>query len=400
MNAKSAPSRRILVLEDFGKPGYIEEFEKRSRLSVIVGGVDWLAAHPDGSLDDGEAVVFSNLGVALVNSTATTLAKDVGVSINESEKRVARLEAPAIREPAQPASVCWKDAADSWGVQATGADKWNAGSSLVKVCVIDGGIDLNHSDFAEHKPAPTISFATPNGVQANHGHCTHCVGIIGGSRAPPPPAPTGEPWRYSVAPGVSVSIARIFAIDEPWVPEARVYAALDWALALKADIVSMSFGFPWRDSGYSQAFEIAAQRALAAECVIFAGTGNTSNRPNRVASTLHPARCPTVVAVGAVDLCEAPWKKSNGFVPGKGGKVDVVGPGQSIWSAWTHNGHHMNNGTSMACAFVAGIAALHKTAKPSLSGAKLRAAVLSRVRKLPQHPQSAVGAGLALAPKV
>lgn len=399
MNEKPSPSRRILVLEDFGKRDYIAAFESNSGLRVITGSAEWLAAHPDGGLDDGEAVVFPRLGVALVNSITTTSAKNAGIKIDESEKRVARLAPSASRKSDPLVSTCWSDTdLYSWGLQATDAHKWPAGSPQVRVCVIDGGIDLTHPDFDKHKPGPTISFTSSSGVQAKQGHCTHCVGIIGGLRPTQPPAPAGQPWRYSVAPGVSIAIARIFVMDEPWVPEGRVYAALDWALSLGADIVSMSFGFPWRDSGYSQAFELAAQRALAAGCVIIAGTGNTSNRPNRVASTFHPARCPTVIAVGAVDLCQEPWKKSNGFVAGKGGKVDVVGPGQSVWSAWTQHGHHMNNGTSMACAFVAGIAALHKTSKPGLTGKKLRAAIVNRVRKLPQHPASAVGNGLALAP--
>jgi hypothetical protein len=396
---QSGSGRQFVVIEGYGTEGYVERFADSTQLRIILSE-NWFSTYPGGSVPRGEAVVFPRLGIALVDELPAGVASASQFGKAEPERVVTLLKSPKKTAAASVASACTRNSARfAWALQVTGADRWTEGSEDVRVCVIDGGINLGHRDFTRRRPAPTASFCGLPSAVANRGHCTHCAGLIGGLRQRNPPhVPTmADPERYSVAPGVQIAIARVFLDDEPWIPEGRVYAALDWALANGCHVASMSFGFPWKGADHSATFELAAQRALAQGCVIVAATGNSSRRPHKVDATFHPARCPTVVAVGSVDNCLVPSKFSNGATATKGGKVDLVAPGQTIYSAWINQGHHSRPGTSMSTAIVAGIAALHKTKNPGLTGPQLRNELLRRFQALP-FSSDVVGRGLALAP--
>src|SRR3546814_17665780 len=85
---------------------------------------------------------------------------------------------------------------------------------------------------------------------------------------------------------------------------------------------------------YSKVFEEVAKRALEAGTVIIAAAGNDSRRPDYIAPVSHPANCPSIVAVAAVDrdLSIAPFS-SGGLVPDCG-KVDIAAAGVAIPTAW------------------------------------------------------------------
>src|SRR3546814_19205488 len=84
---------------------------------------------------------------------------------------------------------------------------------------------------------------------------------------------------------------------------------------------------------YSKVFEEVAKRALEAGTVFIAAAGNDSRRPDYIAPVSHPANCPSIVAVAAVDrdLNIAPFS-SCGLVP-DGGKVALHVSGCDILSA-------------------------------------------------------------------
>jgi subtilisin family serine protease len=112
----------------------------------------------------------------------------------------------------------------------------------------------------------------------------------------------------------------------------------------------------------------------------------------------HPANCPSIFAVGAVDasLQVAPF--SCGGLVEEGGQIDLVAPGVGIRSSWPgEEQYHSISGTSMATPFVAGIAALYAQAESQARGRALLNLVVQNARRLSQSSRD-VGAGLVQAP--
>jgi subtilisin family serine protease len=112
----------------------------------------------------------------------------------------------------------------------------------------------------------------------------------------------------------------------------------------------------------------------------------------------HPAHCPSILAVGAVDedLAVAPF--SNATLPG-GGQVGLVAPGDCVATAAPRPTLHRSvSGTSVAAPCVAGVAALWAQAQPAARGEALRDLLLRTCLRLPAAAQD-MGAGLVQAPQ-
>jgi subtilisin len=141
-----------------------------------------------------------------------------------------------------------------------------------------------------------------------------------------------------------------------------------------------------------------AQRALAAGTLIIAAAGNDSVRPDSIAPVDHPANCPSILAIAAIDayLRIAPF--SCGGINAGGGEINLAAPGVAIRSAWLRPDlYRTDSGTSMASPYVAGIAALLAEANPSARGGDLRALLTQSALSL-ALPARDVGAGLIQAP--
>ncbi len=257
-----------------------------------------------------------------------------------AEEMVAGLVVPA----------AWNEAQFTWGLQATLVPQSRFSGKGIRVAVLDTGMDLGHPDFAG-RSITAQSFVPGQAVQDGHGHGTHCIGTSCGPRNP------GKQPRYGVA-----------------------FAADIFAGKVLSNQGSGSDG------------------ALKAGTLIVAAAGNESQRPQHIAPVGHPANCPSIMAVAALDqrIRVAPF--SCGGLNPNGGQVDIAAPGVAVRSSWPRPTlYNTISGTSMATPHVAGIAALFAESQPHARGLGLWALVIQHARHLSIPPRDA-GKGITQAP--
>src|SRR5690606_9811201 len=239
--------------------------------------------------------------------------------------------------------------AGTWGVSAVGADVSPYTGKGARIAILDTGLDLQHPDFAGRE-ITAQSFISGETAQDANGHGTHCAGIAIG-----PAQTTQSPeGRYGIAADAQLFVGKVLS-DAGHGADGGVLAGIDWAIQNGCHIISMSLGSPV-DNGqaYSKVFEAVAQRAREAGSLIIAAAGNESRRPEHIAPVGHPANCPSILAIAALDeaLNVAPF--SCGGLEPKGGEVNLAAPGVNIWSAWPMpQAFRRSSGTSMAAPFVA-----------------------------------------------
>jgi subtilisin family serine protease len=180
--------------------------------------------------------------------------------------------------------------------------------------------------------------------------------------------------------------------------DTNILAGIDWAIRNECAVVSMSLGAPPEET-FSLVFEQVAKRALAAGTLIIAAAGNDSRRPGLIAPVGHPANCPSILAVGALDKTLLVAFFSNGGLNPDGGQVDIAAPGVDVLSSWPRPRlYNRISGTSMATPHVAGIAALLAEANPDVRGGGLAALLTQYARRLMSSARD-VGAGIVQAPQ-
>jgi len=277
----------------------------------------------------------------------------------------------------------------TWGLNATRVEASRATGRGVRVAILDTGLDLLHPDFAG-RSIQSRSFIVDEPVQDGHGHGTHCAGTACGPRKP------RQGPRYGIAHEAEIFIGKVLS-NSGGSRGRSVELGMEWALANRCDIISMSLGSPvLPNQGPIQAYERIGSRALSAGMMFVAAAGNDSVRRRGLINPVgSPANVPSILAVGALDQQLAVADFSNGGINGNGGDVDIAGPGVGVYSS-IPGGYGLKSGTSMATPHIAGLAALHA----EITGHRGRAlweALTESAKALPLAPRD-VGSGIGQAP--
>jgi subtilisin family serine protease len=385
--ASGTTGRYLVLLED-------DWTEAAGELNRVAGiqAVDSAQSGLAQPLWEADGLVMRDLGVALVSAdpdqlTALTAAADRPgpIALVEPERYVRAIATPA----AETVGVV-DETTFTWGLQAVGAPDSKATGAGVRVAVLDTGLDLAHPDLAG-RTITSKSFVEGEQVQDGHGHGTHCIGTSCGPRTRQGGPGYGIAYQAEIYAGKVLSNAGSGA-------DGGILAGISWAIANGCRVVSMSLGAATQPGQpYSRTYERVARRALARGTLIVAAAGNESERAQgTIAPVGHPANCPSILAVGAVDVRGGIADFSCGTVDAVG-SVDVVGPGVDVYSSWPQPlGHRRISGTSMATPHTAGIAALIAQATGA-SGYELWARLCQAARRL-SLPSTDVGAGLVRAP--
>jgi subtilisin family serine protease len=350
------------------------------------------------ALWEADGLLMSELGVVLVSAdddqvTALARAADEPgpIALIEPERYVRAIE------PATPVADTATQTVDesvfTWGLQATGAQNSMATGEGIKVAVLDTGFDLQHPDF-EGRTVVSQSFVQGEEAQDGHGHGTHCVGTSCGPREV---AGDVDGPGYGVAYKADIYVGKVLS-NQGSGADGGILSGIDWAITNGCSVVSMSLGAATRPGqAYSRTFERVATRALEKGTLIIAAAGNESDRrSSRINPVGHPANCPSIMAISAIDVARAMAYFSCGTVDTIGA-VDLTGPGVDVLSSWPMPLRYKRiSGTSMATPHSAGIAALIAQATGA-RGLELWARLSQHARRLPL-PSTDIGAGLMQAP--
>jgi subtilisin family serine protease len=276
-------------------------------------------------------------------------------------------------------------------LQVSGASASRYSGEGIRVAVLDTGIDELHPDFAG-RSLESRSFVLGQAVQDGHGHGTHCIGTSCGPRQP------NRLPRYGVASGAEIYAGKVLS-NQGSGGDGGILAGMNWAISNGCQVISMSLGAPVQPGQrYSLVYELVGRRAFWRGALIVAAAGNESERPAIIAPVGHPANCPSIMSVAALDVRLGVARFSCGGINPWGGQVDIAGPGVDVQSSWPRPSLYRRiSGTSMATPHVAGIAALYAEAFPEARGRGLWALLIQNARRL-TLPSRDVGIGLVQAP--
>ncbi len=238
----------------------------------------------------------------------------------------------------------------------------------VVIAVLDTGVDYTHPDLQDKMwEGIGYDFVNDNDdPMDNDGHGTHVAGIIS-----------------SVAPNAQLMALKV--IEEEGGRWQEVSEAIRFARNNGADIISMSFGA--KRSPLSRLIEMRIDNAYSDGIFLTAAAGNQNTNDE-----YYPAAYNSVMAVSAIDSNKEKASYSN-----YGDWIELTAPGgdtgDRIISTVSDGEYGHKRGTSMACPYVAGAAALKMGAFPELSNVEVRETLWDEAIEL-EGPQEHFGYGL------
>lgn len=271
-----------------------------------------------------------------------------------------------------------------WAINDSGNDinaccAWNitTGSSNVTLAIVDDGIDRNHDEWSS---STFTSFSydaqdsiSPSQLRGTHG--TQMAGVIASDHNASDIA--------GIAPGLKImDISHGFNnLISPNISE-ELAGGIFKAVDSGADVINCS----WGDNGgtlnyiFSTLLEDAIDEALdngrnGLGCIVVFSAGNDAPTMSYPATYRDE-----LLAVGAIN--------SNGLKRSSsayGNKLDLVAPGGGILTTNVPNTYFSSSGTSLATAYVSGVAGLILSENPNFTRAQVVNAIESSTRKLDNY---------------
>jgi len=267
---------------------------------------------------------------------------------------------------------------------------------------VDGdGRDSNPADPGDWYNAGDCGSGVPASNSSWHG--THVAGTIAA-------VTNNGKGVAGIAYGAKISPVRVLGKCGGY--DSDIIDAITWASGGSvsgvpansnvAKVINMSLG---GDGACTSATQSAIDAAVGRGTTVVVAAGNDNDN----VANHSPGNCNNVISVAATNRSGAKASYSN-----YGSLVDISAPGGQT-STGTANGilstlnsgtktpstesYAYYQGTSMATPHIAGLAALVKSANPSLTPAQIESAIKNNARALPGSCSGGCGAGLADAAK-
>jgi major intracellular serine protease len=234
----------------------------------------------------------------------------------------------------------------NWHILQLGINKiWEkTKGEQISIAIIDSGLTSKHPDINYDKIILKRNFlyqgedeVQKNNVEDIIGHGTHCTGIIAaqGIRS------------YGVAPNVNLLIGKIAdSLDD--INQDILFRAIEWAYNNDADIISVSIAIDDFNTNYFKQIEEFNKNKKG---ILIGALSNVGDQGYNV--TGYPFSLGPCLGVGASD-------KGNKISENtaRSTSLDILAPGDKIYSTWLNAGYKIESGCSMAAPIVAGIIAL------------------------------------------
>ena len=281
------------------------------------------------------------------------------------------------------------DAPQAWSI--------TTGSPAVIVAVLDSGLDLSNPDFAGRiwtNPVNDAASGFPNDLHGwnfvannnnildDNGHGTHVTSLI---------AATGNNGTGIAGVAWNVQIMPVKFLDSSGDgTTAQAVSAIYYAVDHGARVINAS----WGGIDYTQPLAQAIAYANAHNVVFVTAAGNEGSNDDIIPSFPASLRQPNELSVAAVD--------ANGQLPSFSNygatTVDLAAPGVSILGDYpttlAANGYQVLSGTSMATAYVSGVAALIASQHPEYTAAQIVQRINATVKPLPSLAGRVITGGM------
>ena len=230
----------------------------------------------------------------------------------------------------------------SWGIERIGADTVDSDGSSVDIGILDTGIQSSHCSLDVAGGRNFTSSLSSSNYEDGHGHGTHVAGIAGAS--------DNDLGVVGVAPASKLYAVKVLD-DSGSGRYSWLVAGIDWCMSNDIELISMSLG----GESSSDSVDRAIEEATAAGHLLLCAAGNEGQDGDGCTpdTMIYPATHPDVIAVTALDEDDSFASYSS-----VGSAIDLLAPGSDILSTYTDNRYARASGTSMACPFVTGVAAL------------------------------------------
>ncbi len=400
--ASLAPGETTTVLVTLRKQAdlpHLPHAKRRVRLRAIINTLHSSADKVEAPLNQRlqqlahQGTVEATAPLWVVNAVSVTATADV---VRELAARsdvadvqpdpVTIVPAAAPAEPNQSAI----HAPDLWDLGHTGQG--------VVVATLDSGVDGTHPDLASRWRGGTNSWFDPYGEHPTTptdltGHGTATMGAILGGDA--------GGTSIGTAPGATWIAARIFD-DRGAASATAVHQAFQWLLDPDHDpatadaprVVNGSWSLG-SGPGCDLSFQPDVQALRAAGILPVFAAGNFGPGAS---SSVSPANYPESLAVGAVSAKDLVYSASSRGPSSCGGRTgtfpDLVAPGVGILTTDRYGLYQYATGTSIAAPHVSGALALLLDARPGLTPAEQRGALVGGATDLGAvGPDDVYGAG-------